>query len=631
MEKDGNGLVDKKKLNFSTLTVRDKIIMIVSVLMAFYHLYYATIGFIAEISWRSGHLIFASILIILCYPLSKKGSIVAYTIDYGLILLSIIVGFYVMIVYPQMEFRAGCPVLMDTIMGMSVIIIVLEITRRTLGWSLVIVGLIAFLYCFAGPYLPGLFGHRGFYFDRAISQMYMTIEGVYGLPLGVMVKYVYFFLLFAGFLDVTGAGKWFINFAYSLTGRTRSGPALAAVVASGFMGSVSGSAVANVVATGSFTIPLMKKVGYKPEVAGAIEAAASTGGQLMPPIMGAGAFIIAEWTGIPYKHIIIVSLIPALLYYFSVGAFVYIRALKIGIQIPDKSTLPSFKKEFFKGLHYLLAIFILAFMIVKGYSATYSVCIAIGALIVVSSFKKESRLTIPIVIHALVDAAKKAIPVSAACAAAGLVVGAVGLTGLGLKFSAMVISVAGGNLFLAILFVMGAAIFLGMGLPVTAAYIVLAVLAVPGLTELGLPPLIAHMVIFWCSQLSNLTPPVCLAAYAAAGIAGGKPMETGFRAFALAKGFYIIPFLFVYTPHILLTEGFPRALQAGFFGLLGLVCITVALEGYFIERMSILTRISMLIAAVLILWPDVLISIVGVCLILVILALQIIPKLREAH
>ena len=589
------------------------IVLVLGVAMAFFHLYFATIGFITEITFRSGHLMFASILIFLLYPASKTNKLIR-SIDWILIAISIIFGLYIIHEYANMAYRAGAPIPIDVIMGVFSVIIVLEITRRTLGWPLVIIGGLAVIYCFVGGYLPGILGHRGFDFDRVFTQMYTTLEGVYGLPLGVIVKYVYFFILFAGFLDATGAGNWFINFSYALTGRARSGPALAAVLSSGFMGSVSGSAVANTVATGSFTIPLMKRVGYKPEVAGAIEAAASTGGQMMPPIMGAGAFIVAEWTGIPYRHIVIVSIIPAILYFAAVASFVYVRAIKMGIEPPDPSKLPRLKEEFLKGLHYLVAILVLAYLIVMGFSPTYSVCLAIGALIVVSFFKKESRLTVPLVIEAMVDAAKKCIPVSAACAAAGIVVGAVGLTGLGLKFSAMVISVAGGFWVTAVLLVMCASIFLGMGLPVTAAYVVLAVLAVPGLSELGMEPLVAHLIVFWYSQLSNLTPPVCLAAYAAAGIAEAKPMQTGFFALALAKGLIIIPFLFVYTP-LLLTEGVWPGILTGVTALAGLFSITFFLEGHILKPLSITGRMVTLVAAIACFWPSTIVAIAGLILI----------------
>ena len=608
------------------------IVMVVSIAMAIYHLYFATIGFITEMSWRSGHLLFAAVLIFLLYPTSKEHKKLV-VVDWFLILLALIAGIYIIHQYPKMNLRIGDPLVMDIVMGSISTLIVLEITRRTLGWPLVIIALVFFLYCFVGPYFSGILSHRGFDYDRVITQTYMTLEGIHGIPLGVMVKYVYFFILFAGFLDATGAGKWFINFAYALTGRTRSGPALTAVISSGFMGSVSGSAVANTVATGSFTIPLMKKVGYQPEVAGAIEAAASTGGQLMPPIMGAGAFIISEWTGIPYRTIVFVSVIPAILYFLSVGFFVHIRALKVGIQRRSISDLPSLKAQIKSGAHYLIAIFVLVYMLVRGYSPTYSVCLSLLALIAISFLRKESRLTPSTVLEALVGSAQKAIPVSAACAAAGIVVGAVGLTGLGLKFSAMVISVAGGNWIYAVFLVMIASLFLGMGLPVTAAYVVLAVLAVPGLRELGLSALAAHLVVFWYSQDSNITPPVCLAAFAAAGIANAKPMKTGLHSWALAKGLYIIPFLFVYTP-ILLTGGFFQALRVAIFAAIGLFCFTVFLEGYMIRPLGIIERCLVFLATVFCFWPNTYISLGGILLLALVVFYQALSgakKVAEAY
>lgn len=530
---------------------------------------------------------FAIALVFLLRPL-KKDSVKFAVVDYILLIIALISCVYIIDQYSSLAMRAGVPLVTDIIMGTIYVLVVLEIARRTIGWPLVIIGLAFIIYCLIGPYLPGLLSHRGFHYDRIISQMYLTLEGINGIPLGVMVQYVYFFLVFAGFLEATGAGQWFIDIAYALTGRTRSGPALTAVVASGFLGSVSGSAVANTVASGTFTIPLMKRVGYKPEFAGAVEAAASTGGQIMPPIMGAGAFIIAEWTGIPYREIVIVSIMPAFLYFLNVCFFVHIRAIKVGIKRVPAAELPSIKKTFFKGIHFLISLFLLIYFLVKGYSPTYAVCIAIFSLIAVSFVRKESRLSISKVVNALNKASAMAIPVSAACAAAGIVVGSVGLTGLGLKFSSMVISAAGGFWLIAVLFVMLASLLLGMGLPVTAAYVVLAVLAAPGLRELGLTVLSAHLLILWYSQDSNVTPPVCLAAYAAAGIAGSNQMKTGVQSWGLAKGLYLIPLLFVFTD--ILSGSFLEVLYIGLFAAIGLLSFTVSLEGFIIRRINIFER-----------------------------------------
>ena len=602
-----------------------RIILWLSVLMAAYHLYFATIGFLTEMSWRAGHLIFAGVLIILSRPLHRgvKGAL----LDGVLILLTVISGFYIIIEYPNMGMRMGAPLVRDIVMGTISTLVVLEITRRTMGLPLVLIAIGFLSYCLLGGYVPGVFGHRGFDYDRIITQTYMTLEGIHGLPLGVMVKYVYFFVLFAGFLEATGGGKWFIDFAFALTGRTRSGPAQTAVFSSGLMGSISGSAVANTVATGSFTIPLMKKVGYSPTVAGAIEAAASTGGQIVPPIMGAAAFIMAEWTGISYRKIILVSIVPALLYFLSVSFFVHIRALKSQIQRVPASELPAIGEQLIRGAHYMLAILLLIMLLAFGFSPTYSVCVGILALVVVSFFRKESRMTWSVFLNALEGAAIKAIPVSAACAAAGIVVGTVGLTGLGLKFSAMVISVAGGYKFLAILLVMLASLFLGMGLPVTAAYVVLAVLAVPGLMELGISAMSAHLIVMWYSQDSNITPPVCLAAYAAAGISGADPMKTGLYSWALAKGLYLIPLLFVYSD--ILSGGLFDVLIAGARGAVGLMGLTFALEGFIARPLGVPSRLFFVCATAFCFCPYSYLNATGVAMILALLGFHLLfPKIR---
>lgn len=605
--------------------IKKHIILWLSVLMAAYHLYFATIGFMTEMSWRAGHLIFAGVLIVLSRPLRSGAKGMFF--DGLLILLTIITGFYIIIEYPNMSMRMGAPLVRDIVMGTISTLIVLEITRRTMGLPLVLIALAFLSYCLLGGYLPGVFGHRGFDFDRIMTQTYMTLEGIHGLPLGVMVKYVYFFVLFAGFLEATGGGKWFIDFAFALTGRTRSGPAQTAVFSSGLMGSISGSAVANTVATGSFTIPLMKKVGYTPVMAGAIEAAASTGGQIVPPIMGAAAFIMAEWTGIPYREIILVSIVPALLYFLSVAFFVHIRALKTDIKRVPASELPALGEQLRRGAHYMLAIFLLIGLLVSGFSPTYSVCLGILAMVVVSFFRKESRMTWPVFLNALESAALKAIPVSAACAAAGIVVGTVGLTGLGLKFSAMVISMAGGYKFFAILLVLLASLFLGMGLPVTAAYVVLAVLAVPGLMQLGISAMAAHLMVIWYSQDSNITPPVCLAAYAAAGVSGADPIKTGFSSWALAKGLYLIPLLFVYSA--ILTGGLLEVLVAGALGAVGLFGLTLALEGFLMRPLGVMTRILFVCVTVFSYCPYHYLNVTGVVLALTLVGYHFIaPKVR---
>ncbi len=587
-----------------------KLIFLLGIGMSLFHIYFSTIGLISTISVRSGHLIFAMAIIFLSYPLTKKGGKVRF-IDWLFVFLACISGFYIIFMYPEMRYHIGNLTLADKICGVILIFLTVEITRRTIGLSLTLIALAALAYGILGPYVPGILGHRGYNLSRIISQMYCCLEGIYGIPLGVMATMVYLFVLFGAFLEKTGASEFFIDLAYALTGKYAGGPAKTALIASGLMGSVSGSAVANTVTTGSVTIPLMKSVGYKPEVAGGIEAAASTGGQLMPPLMGAGAFIMSEYTGIPYLTIITVSVIPALLYYLTLGFFVHNAAVSTGLKGMSKEQLPHLGKVLLSGWHLFVPLGTLIWLLVSGYSPTFSASISILVLIVVSMFRSSSRLSVRDFFEALAAASKMAVPISAACAAAGLVVGIVGLTGLGLKFSTMILEIAGNSVFIAMILVMFASLILGMGLPVTAAYIMLAVLAVPALVKLGITMLAAHLIVFWYSQDSNVTPPVCLAAYAGAGIAEANPMKTGFYAWKLSKGLYLIPFLFAYRPEILVTQGWYQAIIIGLQGLVALMAGVAALDGFLFVRLNIWYRLILGCICIVIFCPSLTLRLIG--------------------
>ncbi|HSH74097.1 MAG TPA: TRAP transporter fused permease subunit, partial [Longimicrobiales bacterium] len=449
--------------------------------------------------------------------------------------------------------RAGVPSALDVAVGVAAVVTLLEAARRALGWPISLIGLLSIVYAYVGPYMPGVLRHGGYGTGRIVGQLYLGQEGIYGIPLGVAATFVFIFILFGALLEVTGAGQFFMDLAYALAGRQTGGPAKAAVVASAALGSVSGSAIANVVTSGAFTIPLMKKVGYRPEEAGGIEAAASTGGQVLPPIMGAGAFLMAEYTGLPYLEIVRAGLLPALLYVGTVFVFVHLVAIARGMRGLSAEELPAFGVTMASGWHYLVSLIVLVGALLLDLSVArvgFLSCLAIAALAAAragwdrvstaraahaardaSRRERTSRWVgggLERVVDAFVLAGRNALPVSLACAVAGIIVGVVGLTGLGLKFSGLMLSFSQGSLFLALVLVLLASLVLGMGLPVTASYIVLIILAGPALVnEFGLPLLVAHMVVFWFSQDSNVTPPVCLAAYAAAGVAGSEPMRTG--------------------------------------------------------------------------------------------------------
>jgi TRAP transporter 4TM/12TM fusion protein len=625
-----------------------RVIAVVGILLSLFHLYAAGLQPLGLFFQRPIHLGFILVLCFLIYPVWGHGRArggLGWAIDGTLIAASVLVGAWLPVNIDTIANQIF-PRQIDVLVGILTILVVLEGARRAVGIGMTIIGACFLLYAFAGargelPFLadwmPGILNHRGYGLDRVASQMTLGAEGIFGLPLGVAATFVFVFVLFGAFLEVTGAGKFFIDLAYAATGRQRGGPAKAAVIASAGMGSISGSAIANVVTTGVFTIPLMKKLGYRPAQAGGIEAAASTGGQIMPPLMGAGAFIMSEFTQVPYSEIVLVSIFPAFLYFGAVYLLVHIAAVKQGIQGLPAHELPSVRKVLAEGWHFLLPLVALTWLLVAGYSAMRVGFYAILSVMAAAAAKAlwtylSDKPTwdgfvamcgrgLSLTLQALEIGARNAVAVSMACAVAGIIVGVVGLTGLGLKFSAMMIAFSGGNLFLALILVLIASLVLGMGLPVTAAYIVLIILVGPALTEeFGVPLLIAHLVVFWYSQDSNVTPPVALAGFAGAAIAGSKPLETSVQAWKYAKGLYLIPLFMVYNDVIIYGGPLPLVLWNGFIAIVALVGFAVALEGFLWRTMPLWQRALMVPGVVAIFWPDLFVEAAGTALILLLLA-----------
>jgi TRAP transporter 4TM/12TM fusion protein len=596
-----------------------------AILLSLFQLYTAGIAPLTAMYQRSVHLVLIMIIAFALNPPSKRASrdrFDAYlAFDCLLIVLAAIIGSYIWIEFDAIVERQGDWTQTDVVLGIVALLLVMEATRRTIGLFMSMIALIFLLYAYLGPYMPDLVAHKGYSVERIATTLYLTTEGIWGLPTGVAATFVFVFVLFGAFLESTGGGDFFIDLAYSLTGRMTGGPAKTSVLASGFMGSVSGSAVANVVTTGSFTIPMMKRVGYKPHTAGAIEAAASTGGQLMPPIMGAGAFLMAEFTNTSYLHIIKLAIVPALLYYLCVLFFVHFEAKKEGFEPSAKEDLPKLWTTMKNGLHFLIPVAVLVYVLVNNYSPNMAGFVAVVSTLVAAMLRKRTRLSLKGIFKALESGAKKAVMVSTACGCAGIIVGCVSLTGLGLKFSSMVVSLSAGSPFLAIMLIGAASLVLGMGLPVTASYIVLVILAGPALMELGLPIIVAHMVVFWYSQDANVTPPVALASFAGAGVAGASPMKTGFVSWKVAKGLYIIPIVMAYRP--LLGNG-PAGLVVLTMVLtaLGLISFTSCMEGFLIRRLKIYESVLMGAASLSMLWPIYWLSIVGAAVFLVMLGLQ---------
>ncbi len=631
------------------------VITIVAIAMSLFQMYTAGIEPMGLFYQRSAHLGFILFLAFLIFPITgptRPRGTIGWIVDAAFLTAAFLSGFYIFYFLDDIIDRAGWWSQTDIIMGIIATIAVLEASRRVVGLGMTIIGMIAIAYALAGPrgalpwlgdWMPGILSHRGASVDRLVGQLYLGQEGIFGLPLGVAATYVFMFVLFGAFLEVTGAGKFFIDLAFAATGRKPGGPAKAAVIASAGMGSISGSAIANVVTTGAFTIPLMKKLGYKPKEAGGIEAAASTGGQITPPLMGAGAFLISEYTNVPYIDIVMVSIFPAILYLGTVYLFVHLVAMKAGMTGMSAAELPVVRHVLAAGWQFIVPLLVLIYLLVNNISPTRVGFWAIISVIAVTALRAGFTLMVldpkdgkpltldrlrgaivsglRLVAQALELGARNAVAVSVACAVAGIIVGVVGLTGLGLKFSSMMISLSGGNLALALIFVLIASLILGMGLPVTAAYIVLIVLVGPALNqEFGVPLLIAHLVVFWYSQDSNVTPPIALAGFAGAAIAGSKPMETSMQAWKYAKGLYLIPAFMVYNPEIIMGGETWYVIWTGVIVVIGLVGFAAAIEGYLFTWMDKISRLLIVPGVIMIFNPDEIIEASGAALVFGLLA-----------
>ncbi|PQO22436.1 permease, partial [Rhodobacteraceae bacterium WD3A24] len=602
------------------------VIAAVAVALSLFQLYTAGIEPLGLFYQRPIHLGFVMVLTFLIYPVfgqSRRRGPLGWVIDAAFVAAAFYSAFYITWNLDAIINRAGFWTQTDIWVGILCTVTVLEASRRAVGLGMTVIGIIAILYALAGPrgalpgfgeWMPGILSHRGAGVDRLVGQLYLGQEGIFGLPLGVAATYVFMFVLFGAFLEVTGAGRFFIDLAFAATGRRPGGPAKAAVIASAGMGSISGSAIANVVTTGAFTIPLMKRLGYRAPQAGGIEAAASTGGQITPPLMGAGAFLISEYTNIPYVEIVLVSIFPAVLYLGTVYLFVHLVAMKEGMKGMSGDDLPALSKVMAAGWQFIVPLFLLVFLLVNNISPMRVGFWAIIGVIAVSGLREavvmafiDPRRGTPLtlarvrdglmagvatILEALKVGARNAVAVSIACGIAGIIVGVVGLTGLGLKFSSMMIAASGGNMIIALGLVLIASLILGMGLPVTAAYIVLIVLVGPALQEqFGIPLLIAHLLVFWYSQDSNVTPPIALAAFAGAAVAGAKPLATSVQAWKFAKGLYLVPIFMVYNPEIILGGPVHIVLWSGAIAILGLAAFASALEGWMFGPMDPISRL----------------------------------------
>ena len=640
------------------------LITIVAVGLSLFQLYSAGIQPMGLFHQRGIHLMLIMMLAFLMFPVfgtRRKRGIVGGAIDLLFFCGAILTGGYILLNLDAIFSRAGFWNQTDILVGCIAVITLLEASRRAVGMAITLIGVFAIIYAFAGPrgelpwlgeWLPGILSHRGYSLDRVAGQLYLGQEGIFGLPLGVAATYIFIFVLFGAFLEATGAGKFFIDLAYASTGRQRGGPAKAAILASAGLGSISGSAIANVVTTGPFTIPLMKRLGYKSHQAGGIEAAASTGGQIMPPLMGAGAFLIAEYTGIPYVDIVKVSILPAIMYFTTIYLFVHIIAIKSGMQGIPRSELPRVRDVLKSGWHFLLPLAVLIWLLAMhmspmrvGYYAVVTMLLVAalryalwfffvapqqGQPVTALSVRQMLWAGVVKLVNALELGARNAVTVSMACAVAGIIVGVVGLTGLGLKFSSMMLAFSGGNLVMALVLILVASLILGLGLPVTASYIVLIVLVGPALSnDFGVPLLVAHLVVFWYSQDSNVTPPFALAAFAGAAVAGSKPMATSFQAWKFAKGLYLIPLFMVFNPEIIMGGPVAQVIWSGTIALVGLMAFVASIEGYLFTRITPIPRVLLVAAMIGIFYPSFMAEVVGFVTILLLLGGNWVANRRE--
>lgn len=513
--------------------------------------------------------------------------------------LTVLVCLYLASQNQELVRRSGSPTTLDLAAGALAIVLVLELARRATGWGLVTVCGLALAYAWAGPHLPGFLAHRGYGPERLIEHLYLSTEGIWGVPLGVSADFVYLFILFGAVLEVAGGGALLIALADRVAGRTRGGPAKTAAVASALMGSLSGSAVANVVTTGTFTIPLMKRAGFQPHFAAAIEAAASTGGQLMPPIMGAGAFILATWTNIPYMKVAAAAAIPALLYYVALLAAIHFRAGKMGI---EPSTV-RVHEPVANRLHLLLPVVFIVVFLAAGRSPMRAAFWGVVSSLAMAYLRPATRPGAKALGEMLDRAGRGAVQVAAACAAAGIVVGVASLTGIGLRLSGLIVTLSHGSLLAALILTALGSIVLGMGLPTTAAYVVLAALGAPALVELGVPLLGAHLFIFYFGCISNVTPPVSLAAFAAAGIADAPPLKTAVSAAVLAGAGFLVPFMFIYGPPLLLEGSVWEITLAVVTASLGVTALAAATMGFGRRDLVAWERLVLGVGAVCLVFP----------------------------
>jgi len=614
-----------------------------SILFIIYQLFTAQFGILPGLNQRIVHLGFALFLCFLLNintssksKLKRKESLsccINY-IDFLFLFFSLIVTIYAFIESPLATGdRAGIVTIWDTVFGVLLIIVLMEATRRVIGLTLPIIAFIFILYALYGNILPYFLGNPGYSISRIIQQIFLSYEGIFGICLAASAKYIVLFVLFGAILNVSGGINFFSDLASGVFGYFRGGPAKVSIVASSLFGMISGSAAANVVATGTLTIPVMKRNGYESEFAAAVEATASTGGQLMPPIMGAAAIIMAEFLGTTYLHVLKAAIFPALLYYIAIFISVDLEAAKTGLKGESKEKLPKIKDTLINGWPQIIpVIFLILCLAIFKWSTLKSILWTVIVSFLICMFKKETRINRKRIVDIIDIAIPNIILIALACAVAGVVIGVFSLTGLGIRISTILITLSGGNLYILLIFTMIASILLGMGLPTVPSYILLAVLVAPALIKMGITPMAAHLYIFYFGVMSNITPPVCIAAYAAAGISGSNPMRTGLKAVKIALAGFIIPYIFVMNPSLILENSNTyETIITLFLCIIAILGLYISVFGYFLGYVSFFKRFFIFVSTFMMVYPSIKVKFMGIIIFGIIIIIEIINNRKKIN
>lgn len=605
-----------------------KLIAAIAITFSVFQVYTAAFGTLDAMLQRAVHLAFALCLIYLLYPARvswPRDKI--HPIDVVFAILGAAAPLYIVVFYKQLVMRAGLVTTTDYIVGIIAILLILEAVRRVVGIPMVCVAILFLVYALYGRQLPGVLAHRGADLPTLVQHLFYTTEGIFGIPLGVSSTFIFLFILFGAFLEKTGLGQLFIDLSNAVAGWAAGGPAKVAVIASALEGTVSGSSVANTAGSGSFTIPMMKKLGYEPEFAGAVEATASTGGQLMPPIMGAAAFLMAEFIGMPYFRIVTAAIIPSLLYYFGVWTQVHFEAKRLGLKGMSRDELPKIGDVIREKGHLLVPLLALIYLLAKGYTPMRAALVAIVLTVGCAMLRKNTRISLLDIIEGLENGARGALGVVAATACAGIIVGVVTLTGLGLRLGSVLVDIADGKLFLTLVFTMLTSIILGMGVPTTANYVITSTIAAPALIMMDVPVLAAHMFVFYFGIIADVTPPVALAAFVGAGIAKANPLKTGIQATKLAIAAFLVPYIFVYNPSLLLIDvNAVDMILMSITAIVGIIGVGAGMEGFFLMDLTVIERVIFFVGGLLLVIPGLQTDIVGFSL----LAIGYIMQRRKA-